>query len=148
MRYLLFFICVLACAAPEATKRPAPREHLRGMISGYEQGPTRARLNAVPGDVVAELMALASDPSEKRFYRARAITALGLYPEEERAYQFLSLTVQQTSTGLLERSSAVYALSSGFGATHRDEVVSLITPLLQSELPLLQKAATETLKER
>jgi HEAT repeat protein len=143
MRYIVCIFFLFGCAPSEAEL--TPREHLRGLISGYEQGPKRASLDAAPGDVVGGLLALAEDPSEKRFYRARALTALGLYPEDERAYQLLFFVVQEVDTGLLERSSAIRSLSQGFDATHPDEVARLLSPLLQDISPLLQKAATEAL---
>ena len=146
MRHLMFtLLWLLSCASTEHAALP-PREHLRGLIAGYEQGPERSRLDAAPGDVVGGLLALATDTSEKRFYRARALTALGLYPEEERAYQLLSQVVQQAEAGLLERAAAVRSLSRGFGQARSDEVARLLSPLLQSDSLLLQRAAEESLR--
>jgi hypothetical protein len=65
------------------------RDAVRLALSGFEQGPDRARLDRITPDAAAELMAIAQDTGEQRFHRQRALRALALYPGD-RTRDFLA----------------------------------------------------------
>ena len=102
---LFLFLVMFACAQNE---HQLSREALRSKLSGYEGDLP----NFGQGDIAGSLLELASDESEKRFYRERALFLLRGYPEE-RVVLFLSGWPTDTEPFLAVRALASLAVLSG-----------------------------------
>jgi hypothetical protein len=109
MRFaLIFLIALFAC---EPGRQQPSRAEIMYWLSAYEESPA---IGEVRGDVAGALMALASDESEKRFYRERALLLLRAYPDE-RVLLFLSAWSTEREPFLAVRAFASLAALSEDG---------------------------------
>jgi len=103
-----------ALAADDATK-----QQVLGLLSGYEETASPDSLKALDGDVPGTLRAIASDATLTSTQRARAIHALGWFPEDDtRAF----LVTQARGSNPMFARKAIYALANGWGDQALDEL--------------------------
>src|SRR4029450_8311312 len=116
-----------ALAADDAT-----RQQVLGLLSGYEETASPDSLKALDGDVPGPPRALASDTTLTSTQRARAIHALGWFPDEtNRAF----LVGQARGGNSMFSRKAVYALANGWGDQAIDELtVALANPDVQTRM--------------
>ena len=117
MRSALLFVLALGQAA--AAEDPSKAQVL-GLLSGYEETASPDSLKALGGDVPATLRAIVADPSLTQTQRARAIHALGWFPDDtNRAV----LVAQARGANPMFARKALYALANGWGEGAMDELV-------------------------
>ena len=118
MRHVLLLCLAFAqsaLAADDATK-----QQVLGLLSGYEETASPDSLKALSGDVPATLRAIVADSSLTQTQRARAIHALGWFPDDtNRAF----LVAQARSGNPMFARKAIYALANGWGDGAMDELV-------------------------
>ena len=116
-----------ALAADDATK-----QQVLGLLSGYEETASPDSLKAVDGDVPGTLRAIASDSALTSTQRARAIHALGWFPDDaNRAF----LVAQARGGNPMFARKAIYALANGWGDQAIDELtVALANPDVQTRM--------------
>ncbi len=111
---LLFALAQSAYADDNPSKA-----QLLQMLGGYEETASPDSLKALSGDVPATLRAIASDATLTHTQRARAIHALGWFPDSDnRAF----LVTQAHGTDTMFARKAVYALANGWGEGALDEL--------------------------
>jgi HEAT repeat protein len=117
MRSALLFVLTLGQAA--AAEDPS-KEQVLALLSGYEETASPDSLKALGGDVPATLRAIVADATLTRTQRARAIHALGAFPDDtNRAF----LVAQARSGDPMFARKALYALANGWGDGAIDELV-------------------------
>ena len=127
-RFFLGLVFLASCSTSPAPEVAVNVEALKLHISAFEGGISPARLAALDGDVPAALMALAEDPSERAFYKARAFKALSHYPEE-RVFRFLKRSMSRYETlGFRVLPEAVQSLAT-FSERYPEEVTEALAPL-------------------
>ena len=116
-----------ALAADDATK-----EQVLGLLSGYEETASPESLKALGGDVPGTLRAIAADTTLSATQRARAIHALGWFPDDtNRAF----LAAQARGGNPMFARKAIYALANGWGDQAIDELtVALANPDVQTRM--------------
>jgi len=121
----LLFTAMLAVAPAQADD--ALRVTIVSLLSGVEDPVRAEELRALPGDVGAELLALAgSGPSTAT--RERAAYALGWFPTEaHRSWLATTLADRTAPSGL--RRNAAWALANGWG----EGALDLLAPALADE---------------
>lgn len=123
------WICLfLATLSWPAVADDALRARVTDLLSGYED-PARAEdLRALPGDVGAELLAIAGDPAQARSRRQGATYALGWFPVDSHRAFLEALVASETADSHLRRSAA-WALVHGWG----DAAVPAVSGAFASE---------------
>jgi HEAT repeat protein len=116
-----------ALAADDATK-----QQVLGLLGGYEETASPDALKALDGDVPATLRAIAVDSSLTQTQRARAIHALGWFPDDtNRAF----LVTHAHGDNPMFARKAVYALANGWGDQAIDELtLALANPDVQTRM--------------
>ena len=130
MRHVLLLCLAFAqsaLAADDATK-----QQVLGLLSGYEETASPDALKALDGDVPGTLRTIASDTTLSSTQRARAIHALGWFPDDtNRAF----LVAHARGDNSMFARKAVYALANGWGDQAIDElVVALANPDVQTRM--------------
>ena len=129
MRSALLFVLALGQAA--AAEDPS-KEQLLGLLSGYEETASPDALRALSGDVPATLRAIVADPSLTQTQRARALHALGWFPDDTN--RALLVTHARGNNPMFARK-AIYALANGWGDQAIDELtVALANPDVQTRM--------------
>ena len=129
MRSALLFVLALGQAA--AAEDPS-KEQVLGLLSGYEETASPDSLKALPGDVPATLRAIVADSSLTQTQRARAIHALGWFPDDTN--RALLVAHARGGNPMFARK-AVYALANGWGDQAIDELtVALANPDVQTRM--------------
>ncbi len=134
---ILASICLLGALSLPALAGPQHKAVL-AELSGMEDAPTAARLTALGPGVKAELMDISADASQKRSVRARALHALGWFPDAD-----TRAVLQSALTGddpLMARK-AVYGLANGWGSA----ALAPLTEALASPDVQLRSAAARAL---
>jgi len=114
------------------------REPVLAALGGVEDVPTAADLQGLGDNVPAELLEIAQDSSLSHTTRARAVIALGWFPNEP-SRSWLVGTLGG-GDGILARKAA-FALATGWG----DEAVPLLQPALAADDVQLRLAAVRAL---
>jgi hypothetical protein len=130
MRHALL-LCLAFAPSALAAEDPTKQEVL-GLLSGYEETASPDSLKALGGDVPGTLRAIASDTALTSTQRARAIHALGWFPDEvNRAF----LAAQARGGNPMFARKAVYALANGWGDQAIDELTfALANPDVQTRM--------------
>jgi HEAT repeat protein len=115
---ILLFALALATPA-YAADNPSKAELLQA-LGGYEESASADSLKALGSDVPAVLREIASDTTLTHTQRARAIHALGWFPDAS-TREFLVMQAHGTDTLFVRK--AVYALANGWGDGAIDELV-------------------------
>ena len=109
---MLTLLALLLTQPADASDLRAPALEL---LSGYEDTPSKADLEALGVGVVAELMAIGVDAEVPRSRRGRAVSALAFFPEAE-VQSYLEARLADATDESVVRRKAAYALGAGFGA--------------------------------
>ena len=130
MRHVLLLCLAFAqsaLAADDATK-----QQVLGLLSGYEETASPDSLKAIDGNVPGTLRSIASDTTLSATQRARAIHALGWFPDDEtRAF----LVAHAHGNNPMFARKAIYALANGWGDQAIDELtVALANPDVQTRM--------------
>jgi HEAT repeat protein len=130
MRHALLLCLAFAQSALAADD--ATRQQVLGLLGGYEETASPDSLKALDGDVPGTLRAIASDTTLPSTQRARAIHALGWFPDDtNRAF----LVVHARGGDPMFARKAVYALANGWGDKAIDELtVALANPDVQTRM--------------
>ena len=130
MRHVLLLCLAFAQSALAADD--ATTQQVLGLLGGYEETASPDSLKALGGDVPETLRAIASDTTLTSTQRARAIHALGWFPDDtNRAF----LVSQARAGNPMFARKAVYALANGWGDQAIDELtVALANPDVQTRM--------------
>ncbi|MBN1336588.1 MAG: HEAT repeat domain-containing protein [Deltaproteobacteria bacterium] len=109
---LVLPLALLASAAHAAD--PALAGHLQDLLGAYEEPPTSEDLKAAGPEAVGILRAFATDPSRPLAFRARAVHALGNFPDEANRALLLGWAHDAALPGIIRRR-AIHALANGWG---------------------------------
>lgn len=124
-RFLTMLVAL--CAATPAYADDALRARVADLLSGYEEPVGADALRALGDGVAAELLAIASNPTESTAHRERAVYALGWFPSEGTlAWLTERLSDPEAPSG--QRRAAAWALVNGWG----DAAVPVLAPALAS----------------
>ena len=130
MRHALLLCLAFAQSALAADD--ATRQQVLGLLSGYEETASPDSLKALDGDVPGTLRTIASDTTLTSTQRARAIHALGWFPDDtNRGF----LVAQARGGNPMFARKAIYALANGWGDQAMDELtVALANPDVQTRM--------------
>ena len=125
--------------------RAAEQEHdpaLMVLLNAFHRDPTPEALQRVGEDLVASLIAVATDPKAPRLARVRAVGALG-YFDEDRAFETVRRIALDPAAPLRLRSAAVWTMGHRFSG--RSGRTAVLARLLVAQEPLLRAAAVRSL---
>lgn len=117
---------LIALALSAVLSVASPHEELVSLLSRIDQMPSKIELKKITPEPAGLLADVALDVREHAFVRERAVSLLGEYST---ALSDLVKLTRDRSPSV--RQIAAYVLGRHFGATHPDEVLAALKPLLK-----------------
>ena len=115
IRYSTYLLFVSLClSAPARGEEPSTKDRVLELLKGYEYEPGKSDWDEIGPEAASVLMDIASDSGQIKIVRARALLALGFFPQDKVRIFIVDLLSLDEQDEMLVRKG-LYALASGFG---------------------------------